>query len=214
MEPPNFIIHPLDALSHMDPQLEKALNELPRIQETELKGLVEPDATCPICMNTFNAIIAEEELAYAMDSPAVAADTLGVTRLHKTCGHFFCRKDITTWLRTAHTTCPTCRAAIVSRPPSPTTEETRSLLQDAVRQFEGTLADTAVLQGFPNATQFDAAGSDVDFVRAMNAIQTDSANSQEFANILTELIAARMGERPGSAPTSRPEREEYHSMYA
>lgn len=29
----------------------------------------------------------------AMDSPAVAMEDLGVTRLVKTCGHVFCRKE-------------------------------------------------------------------------------------------------------------------------
>jgi len=127
MEPPNFIIHPLDLLSHMDPYVymyslaarsdtgrivssrrsstscraSKSANSSPssttvcvpcfdldQISDKQLS-----DALCPICMNSFAAVIAEEELAHAMDSPAVAADTLGVTRLHKTCGHVFCRKE-------------------------------------------------------------------------------------------------------------------------
>lgn len=34
----------------------------------------------------------------AMDSPAVASEDLGVTRLAKTCGHVFCRKEYVRYL--------------------------------------------------------------------------------------------------------------------
>jgi len=51
------------------------------------------DESCPICYNTFMSSIAEEEMAVAMDSPAVASQHLGVTRLSGTCGHAFCRKE-------------------------------------------------------------------------------------------------------------------------
>ena len=45
-------------------------------------------------MNTFLASLAEEEMAQAMDSPAQPAEDLGVTRLIDTCGHVFCRKEL------------------------------------------------------------------------------------------------------------------------
>ena len=45
-------------------------------------------------MNTFLASLAEEEMARAMDSPAQPAEDLGVTRLIDTCGHAFCRKEL------------------------------------------------------------------------------------------------------------------------
>jgi hypothetical protein len=48
---------------------------------------------CPICFTPLLAILAEEEMAQAMDSPAYAAGDLGVTRIAKTCGHIFCRKE-------------------------------------------------------------------------------------------------------------------------
>lgn len=51
------------------------------------------EAICPVCMNTLVAIIAEEEIAIAMDSPAHPIEELGVTRLAKTCGHVFCRRE-------------------------------------------------------------------------------------------------------------------------
>ncbi|KAI6003960.1 hypothetical protein EDD15DRAFT_2221594, partial [Pisolithus albus] len=52
------------------------------------------DAACPICFNAFVAVLAEEETARAMDSPAHPVEELGVTRLQKTCGHLFCRKEL------------------------------------------------------------------------------------------------------------------------
>lgn len=51
------------------------------------------DNCCPICFNSFLAILASEEMALAMDSPAVATEDLGLTRLADTCGHIFCRKE-------------------------------------------------------------------------------------------------------------------------
>jgi hypothetical protein len=45
-------------------------------------------------MNTFLASLAEEEMAQAMDSPAQPTEDLGVTRLIDTCGHVFCRKEL------------------------------------------------------------------------------------------------------------------------
>jgi hypothetical protein len=46
---------------------------------------------CAICYNTFAAIIAEEEMIQALDTP-VSERELGVTKLQK-CGHYFCRKE-------------------------------------------------------------------------------------------------------------------------
>lgn len=52
------------------------------------------DSSCPICLTSFMAIVAEEEMALAMDSPANPVEQLGVTRLVATCGHVFCRKEL------------------------------------------------------------------------------------------------------------------------
>jgi hypothetical protein len=46
-----------------------------------------------VCYNTVLALIAEEELGFASDSPAYTAGELGVTKLEKSCGHVFCRKE-------------------------------------------------------------------------------------------------------------------------
>lgn len=53
------------------------------------------DNACPICIVPFLALITEEEMARAMDSPAQPVEELGVTRLagDGRCGHVFCRKE-------------------------------------------------------------------------------------------------------------------------
>jgi len=51
------------------------------------------DSVCPICFLPFSAILAEHEMAAAMDSPARPIEELGITKLSKTCGHIFCRKE-------------------------------------------------------------------------------------------------------------------------
>lgn len=98
----------------------QALNELvkslPSISEEQLTTLGHFDGQCPICFVPFLSILAEEEMAYAVDSPAHPVEELGITWLERTCKHLFCRKDITKWISTQHDSCPMCRTALV--PPS------------------------------------------------------------------------------------------------
>ena len=51
------------------------------------------ESTCPICFVPFSTILAEHETAAAMESPAHPIEELGITKLSKTCGHIFCRKE-------------------------------------------------------------------------------------------------------------------------
>ncbi|KAJ7276362.1 hypothetical protein B0H12DRAFT_1065967 [Mycena haematopus] len=55
-----------------------------------------------------------------MDHPD---DELGVTKLAATwqCGHVFCRRDISKWIRDGHGSCPMCRSTLV-RPSTPTSD--------------------------------------------------------------------------------------------
>jgi len=79
------------------------------------------DDRCPICTETFLSILALEEMAEAMDTPAMSPYDQGVTKLSG-CGHKFCRKDLTKWIISARKdTCPVCRAPMglpTSPPPS------------------------------------------------------------------------------------------------
>ncbi|VDC07283.1 unnamed protein product [Peniophora sp. CBMAI 1063] len=88
-------------------QMLEIVDSLPKLDEEDLSRIDHRDASCPICLNTLLAAIADEELAQVMDSPMLG--DLGVTRITETCGHIFCRKCLLTWLRDGHPTCPLCR---------------------------------------------------------------------------------------------------------
>ncbi|KAJ3571434.1 hypothetical protein NP233_g3761 [Leucocoprinus birnbaumii] len=76
------------------------LGALPAITEQELEKLGHKDSTCSICIQSFLAILAEEESASAMESPAFFSGELGVTR-------------ITKWIKTGKLTCPMCRKSLL-----------------------------------------------------------------------------------------------------
>jgi hypothetical protein len=54
------------------------------------------ESVCPICFIPMLSILAEEETANALDSPAHPLEDLGVTKLAASwqCGHLFCRKEL------------------------------------------------------------------------------------------------------------------------
>ncbi|XP_006460067.1 hypothetical protein AGABI2DRAFT_191833 [Agaricus bisporus var. bisporus H97] len=90
------------------------LEALPAVSEKELEKLGHTDSACSICMQPLLAILAEEETASAMESPAIYSGELGVTRLSQPwqCGHIFCRRDIVKWIKTGKQTCPMCRKSL------------------------------------------------------------------------------------------------------
>ncbi|OAX41336.1 hypothetical protein K503DRAFT_685615 [Rhizopogon vinicolor AM-OR11-026] len=101
------------------PRIQELVTHLPKITETELKDMGHSESICPICFNTFLAILAEEEMALVMDSPAHPVEELGVTRLHETCGHLFCRRElsprsIVKWIQDGRDSCPTCRRPYIT----------------------------------------------------------------------------------------------------
>ncbi|KAL4075889.1 hypothetical protein J3A83DRAFT_4370112 [Scleroderma citrinum] len=99
-------------LSHQ--QMQILFDGLPAITEADLTEDHKLDAVCPICYNTLVAILAEEETAKAMDSPTHPIEEMGVTKLQKTCGHLFCRKDIMKWISEGHDSCPSCRRPLLT----------------------------------------------------------------------------------------------------
>ncbi|KAN0132663.1 RING-type domain containing protein [Lactarius tabidus] len=99
-----------------DDEIQSIVEKLPRLTESDLENLGHDDSSCSICMNTFRASLAEEEMAQAMESPAQPAEELGVTRLIDTCGHVFCRKDLLLWIRDRNASCPLCRTLFIEQP--------------------------------------------------------------------------------------------------
>ncbi|KAG1806854.1 uncharacterized protein HD556DRAFT_1324613 [Suillus plorans] len=124
----------LEGRSHLPShkRIQELITSLPKISETELKDLGHSESVCPICFNTFLAVLAEEEMALVMDSPAHPIEELGVTRLHDTCGHIFCRRDIMKWIQDGRESCPTCRRAFFANTANSDQRETdqSSLLED------------------------------------------------------------------------------------
>ncbi|KAF9055113.1 hypothetical protein BDZ89DRAFT_1055727 [Hymenopellis radicata] len=120
------ILQRLDALvpgnsSHLTPtQIQDLVECLPRLTEKQVIELGQKDAICPICLTPLMALLAEEEMAIAMDSPAHPIEELGVARLAQKyqCGHLFCRRDISRWIHDSHDSCPTCRRALLERSPT------------------------------------------------------------------------------------------------
>jgi len=107
-------------------RVKELLDDLPRLSESDLVKVGEKEGACSVCYLPFLAILAEEEHASVMQSPAHPAEELGVTRLAKPwqCGHIFCRRDITKWIREGKDSCPMCRKTLID-PSLPPLEEPR-----------------------------------------------------------------------------------------
>jgi len=103
----------LEHLSDPNPQERNSfIDSLPKLREQEFTSSEHRDDKCPICQETFLSCIALEEMADAMETPAMSLYDYGVTRLPK-CGHVFCRRDLSKWIiRAKKDTCPTCRTPI------------------------------------------------------------------------------------------------------
>ncbi|KAJ7283694.1 hypothetical protein C8J57DRAFT_1710045 [Mycena rebaudengoi] len=108
-------------------QSEKLISSLPRLTEAQVLEKGEHDALCPICFTPFAAIL-EEEATLSIDSPA---DNLGVTKLAETCGHLFCRRDISKWIHDGHGSCPMCRRSLTGESTDTATQEPTISADDA-----------------------------------------------------------------------------------
>lgn len=97
-------------------QIQGLLENLPRLTEKELVSSGHRDSLCPICLTPYLALLAEEESALAMESPAHPVEELGVTKLSQSwqCGHLFCRRDISRWIQNGKDSCPICRRVMVA----------------------------------------------------------------------------------------------------
>ncbi|KAJ8593297.1 hypothetical protein M405DRAFT_859064 [Rhizopogon salebrosus TDB-379] len=78
-------------------RVEDALDDLPILHASS----VPKDESCAICLTTFDAILSGD-----VSQEGETED--GVTKVVG-CGHLFCRKDLSEWIRNFHGSCPTCR---------------------------------------------------------------------------------------------------------
>ncbi|KAI0670807.1 hypothetical protein C8Q78DRAFT_974662 [Trametes maxima] len=138
------LMNMLERARQREARLDEFAASLPKLTENDLVALGQADSTCPICLTSLLALLAEEEMALAMDTPAHPVEEHGVTRLAQTCGHIFCRKDIRGWLYQGNRTCPTCRRPFITPDPAdadsrgnPTTAPEAALLDELL---DGALA--------------------------------------------------------------------------
>ncbi|THH27990.1 hypothetical protein EUX98_g6197 [Antrodiella citrinella] len=115
------------------------ISMLPRLTEKDITTLHLADSSCPICIVPFLAILSEEEMATVMDSPAYAAEDLGVTKLDQTCNHV-----IQNWLLAGHNSCPTCRRPLIPQMPDIADAPTR--LGDLLQATQASMRDIESLQ--------------------------------------------------------------------
>ncbi|KAJ3510620.1 hypothetical protein NLJ89_g4568 [Agrocybe chaxingu] len=124
-------------------QIKSLLDGLPQVDEKKIVELGEKDSTCPICFTPYLAIIAEEELALAMDSPARPIEELGVTKLSQPwqCNHMFCKRDISKWIIGGHDSCPLCRRLLVEKQEDPPERELTSDDESEPRSWARSLSE-------------------------------------------------------------------------
>ncbi|KAI0307141.1 hypothetical protein B0F90DRAFT_525302 [Multifurca ochricompacta] len=131
---PDVLRNEEDSTSHLtDDQIKNIIEDLPHLTEADLEHLGHRDSSCSICLNTFLASLAEEEMAQAIDSPAQPPELLGVTHLSNSCGHVFCRKDLLTWIRDGNRSCPLCRTLLIKPADSASTNAARRRIIAAYR---------------------------------------------------------------------------------
>ncbi|KAF9569061.1 hypothetical protein CPC08DRAFT_702178 [Agrocybe pediades] len=116
-----------DALLSPQQRIKVVLDSLPVLRKEDL----DLDEPCPICLMSLSAVFAEEEerlMAKGVGSEEKQEEEgeemiTGVTKLLG-CGHIFCRRDLTEWIRNQHGSCPTCRHTFLNiRPPSESDDE-------------------------------------------------------------------------------------------
>lgn len=162
----------LDQIRNMVNSSQSVISVLPKLSEKQVEHAGHSDSTCPVCLTPFSTLLAEEEMALAMDSPAHAVEDLGVTRLAEQwqCGHYFCRRDISRWIREGNRTCPICRKAMAKPDPSqppPTSDPQISAAMDEwetlLHQMESHAALFARTQGTGASSQREDEQRDHEF---------------------------------------------------
>lgn len=153
------------------------------------KDAVDLDEPCPICLMPFSSVLADEADAglSSVESNKEAVekekykeeDLGGVTKLVG-CGHIFCRRDLTEWIRSQHGSCPTCRHTFLNiRPPSESDDESSDGGEYIPNpdDFEDEDEDAFLdVDGFTDADaeEFPVEGMDLDFGELWEEGQSDA----------------------------------------
>ncbi|KAF8165389.1 hypothetical protein B0H34DRAFT_236423 [Crassisporium funariophilum] len=143
-----------EALMSPHERIEVLLDSLPMLG----KDNVILDDSCPICLMPFSSILAEE----CDEEPEMG----GVTKLLG-CGHVFCRRDLTEWIRSRHGSCPTCRHTFLNiLPPSESDDESSDGGEYIPNPLDFDEEDEDVFpesDGFSEADDFAVEEMDLDF---------------------------------------------------
>jgi len=114
------------------------------------KDVLNTDDSCPICLTSFEALLAD---AASEDNN----DERGVTKLN--CSHIFCRKDLLEWIRNLHGSCPTCRSEFLDIHPPGSDDEFSS---DGGEYMPGSDDETEEEDGFLDTSEFTDPDFDMD----------------------------------------------------
>jgi len=188
--------------------------------EQELAAAGELDSTCPICFISFSAILADHETAAAIDTPARPVEELGITKLSKTCGHIFCRKDIMTWVTTNHRTCPTCRTPLITEPDNRPMEEisdreVTNTLEMIEQLLQSHLEDLRIIR--ENARADLGTGSDSGRPQGGDDDSHDGGGDNSDLDGTPPVSESPPERQPSHSQTSERSRsppQEYHGMYS
>ncbi|EAU84747.1 hypothetical protein CC1G_00266 [Coprinopsis cinerea okayama7 len=125
------LIQPRRVPVEVQEQIKSAVRNLPKLGKHD----VEEDEICAICLTPFSAILAEADAANGVEAPPsqpVPGSYIedeegecleGITKVD-VCGHRFCRRDLSEWIKGFHGSCPTCRQPFLDiRFPSETDDE-------------------------------------------------------------------------------------------
>ncbi|KAF8314540.1 hypothetical protein DL93DRAFT_2080214, partial [Clavulina sp. PMI_390] len=199
----SFLEHLADPNPH---ERNTFVESLPKLKEDLFNTPEHRDDRCPICQETFLSCLALEEMAYAMDSPALSPYEHGVTKL-STCGHIFCRKDISKWIISARKdTCPTCRTPI-GLPPRSSSDSSSPLPTSgtpSTRSGPRSQNGTSPAPAFPTV--------EGDFVN----FNIPGMGRQQQAELMAQLTAQLRGEggNMGESPYQYDDdRSEFAGMY-
>jgi len=199
--------------------LKKLISELPSMSEQELAAAGELDSPCPICFMPFSTILAEHEMAAAMDSPAHPIEELGITKLSNTCGHIFCRRDIMAWVTTNHQTCPTCRTLLAEPDNRPVEEisdaEVSQTLGIIEQLLQGHLEELRIIRENANRPRAErGVGPDGGEDEADDDDENRRLNLDMLLNARGSSTSGPPPPNPQTRERSRSPPQEYNGMYS